>query len=200
MTLRIGAGDQKGRALSAPKQAATRPTAGRVRAALFNILGDRVLQATWLDLYAGSGVIGLEALCRGAAWATFVETHPEACRCITDNLHSLGYADRAEVWCGPVHQFLRPSDTGSSPRRFDLVFADPPYDDRQRRFSLDQLLLLCRRSGMIAPHAWLIIEHATRTATPPEGSGWQRARTYTYGDCALTLYRPSHASPSCGSK
>jgi 16S rRNA (guanine(966)-N(2))-methyltransferase RsmD len=190
MPVRIGAGDQKGRALRAPKGAATRPTSGRVRAALFNILGDRLLQAAWLDLFAGSGAIGLEALCRGAARATFVEARPEACRCIRDNIAALGYADRATVWCGPVHRFL-----GTAPRTrespFDLVFADPPYgDDRRDPHAMEELLLSCRRSDMIAPHAWLMLEHAAGRPTPAAGGGWQRARTYVYGDSALTIYHP----------
>jgi 16S rRNA (guanine(966)-N(2))-methyltransferase RsmD len=199
MTLKIGAGDQKGRALRTPKRASTRPTSARARAALFNILGDRVLRSRWLDLYAGSGAIGLEALCRGAAWATFVEAHPDACRCITDNLHALGYDGQAEICCRPVRQFLRPGrspthphDTGTPP--FDVVFADPPYDARRSDLPLDQLLLLCRQSGKIAAHAWLIVEHAAGTAVPPTGGGWRHARTYTYGDSALTVYHPPEAT------
>lgn len=196
MTLRIGAGDQKGRVLRAPKQAATRPTSGRVRAALFNILGDRVRKAAWLDLYAGSGIIGLEALCRGAASATFVEAHPDACRCIEENIALLGYADRTEVRCGPVHRFFQPAARSAPPRRFDVVFADPPYDGGERTArAFDELLLLCRRDDMIAPHAWLIIEHAATAATPPEGGGWRRARTYVYGDSALTVYQPHVPTP-----
>lgn len=196
MSLRIGAGNQKGRMLRAPKQAATRPTSGRVRAALFNILGDRVPGSSWLDLYAGSGIIGLEALCRGAARATFVEAHPEACRCITDNITALGYDEQAELRCEPVHRFLKSSQPAAE-RPFDVVFADPPYDDRERR-TLEQLLLLCRRDGMMAPHAWLIVEHASAAATPSEGGEWRRARTYVYGDSALTVYHPlpGRAQPS----
>jgi 16S rRNA (guanine(966)-N(2))-methyltransferase RsmD len=195
MPIRIGAGDQKGRALRTPKRAATRPTSSRVRAALFNILGDRILQATWLDLFAGSGATGLEALCRGAAWATFVEAQPEAGRCISDNIKALGYADRAHVWHGSVRQFLRAARRTPPLSPFDLVFADPPYDDgRRNRDALEQLLLLCRRSDMIAPHAWLILEHAAGIAAPAAGGRWQRARTYTYGDSALTIYHPQPAA------
>jgi 16S rRNA (guanine966-N2)-methyltransferase len=197
MTLRIGAGDQKGRLLRAPKLGLTRPTSGRVRAALFNILGHRLLNAAWLDLYAGSGIIGLEALCRGAAWATFVEQDSEACQCIHANIQTLGLLTSTHVWRGAVQEFLRrPGGLPPTGRLFDLVFADPPYAaERSSAPSAEQLLLLCRQSGKIAPHAWAIIEHAARTAMPTESAGWQRTRTYTYGDSAMTVYHPAAQEP-----
>jgi 16S rRNA (guanine966-N2)-methyltransferase len=196
MTLRIGAGDQKGRLLRAPARAVTRPTSGRVRGALFNILGNRVLNAVWLDLYAGSGIIGLEALCRGAAWTTFVEAHPDARRCITRNIQTLGVADRTQIWPGTVERFLRDRTAStttprSAPPLFDVVFADPPYHTEGGAIPLRQLLPLCRDSGKIAPHAWLIVEHAATTAIPPGGGEWSRTRTYTYGESALTVYQPT---------
>jgi len=191
MSVRIGAGDQKGRVLRAPKNAPTRPTSARVRAALFNIIGARIADATLLDLYAGSGVIGLEALCRGAAWATFVESDPEACRCIHDNIRTLGLHAATHVWCGSVREFLRrPGGAPPSGRPFDLVFADPPYNSGRGAPAAGPLLLLCRQSDKIAPHAWIMIEHAAKTAMPMEGAGWQQTRTYPYGDSAMTLYRP----------
>ncbi|MBI3621466.1 MAG: 16S rRNA (guanine(966)-N(2))-methyltransferase RsmD [Nitrospirae bacterium] len=196
MSLRIGAGDQKGRLLRAPKRAPTRPTSARVRAALFNILGARLPDAAWLDLYAGSGIIGLEALCRGAAWSTFVESDAEACRCIHANIETLGLRDRTHVWCGSVQDFLRrPGGAPSTGRLFDLVFADPPYAAGRSTGTPEELLLLCRQSGKIAPHAWIMIEHAARTAMPTGHAGWQRSRTYPYGDSAMTLYQPLASAP-----
>jgi len=196
MSLRIGAGDQKGRVLRTPKRAPTRPTSARVRAALFNVIGTRLADTTWLDLYAGSGVIGLEALCRGAAWATFVEADPEACRCIHANIETLKLPDRTHVWCGTVQEFLRrPGGAPPSGRLFDLVFADPPYASGRGAPSPEQLLLLCRQSGKITPHAWIMIEHAAKTAMPAEGAGRQLARTYPYGDSAMTLYQPLASDP-----
>lgn len=191
MTLRIGAGDQKGRLLRAPKRAPTRPTSARLRAALFNILGARLLKTAWLDLYAGSGIIGLEALCRGAAWATFVESDPEAGRCIQANLQILNLEASAHIWRGAVQEFLRrPGGLPPSGALFDLVFADPPYTPGPNVLPPEQLLLLCRQSGKIAPHAWAMIEHAVKTVMPTEHAGWQQHRTYTYGDSALTVYHP----------
>ena len=191
MTLRIGAGDQKGRLLRAPKRAPTRPTSARLRAALFNILGARLLDTAWLDLYAGSGIIGLEALCRGAAWATFVESDPEAVRCIQANLQTLNLEVSAHIWRGAVQEFLRrPGGLPPSGALFDLVFADPPYRAGPNVLPPEQLLLFCRQSGKIAPHAWAMIEHAVKTVMPMEHAGWRQHRTYTYGDSALTVYHP----------
>ncbi len=196
MSIRIGAGDQKGRLLRAPKRAPTRPTSARVRAALFNIIGARLTDATWLDLYAGSGIIGLEALCRGASWATFVETGPEACQCIHANIKTLGLYDHTHVWCGAVKNFFRrPEGAPPTGRLFDLVFADPPYTAERGALSPEQLLLLCHQSGKIAPHAWIMIEHAAKTSMPTGNAGWQRIRTYPYGDSAMTIYHPLISTP-----
>jgi len=196
MSLRIGAGDQKGRLLRIPKRGLTRPTSGRVRAALFNILAGRLPDSVWLDLYAGSGIIGLEALCRGAVWATFVEQDAEACQCIRANIQTLGLLSSAHVWRGAVKEFLlRPGGLPPAGRLFDLVFADPPYAADRGALIPEELLLLCRQSGKIAPHARVVIEHAARTAMPTESAGWQRTRTYTYGDSAMTVYHPAAEEP-----
>jgi 16S rRNA (guanine966-N2)-methyltransferase len=119
--LRVVAGEYKGRRLKAPRGARTRPTADRVREALFSILGD-VSGARVLDLYAGSGALGIEALSRGAAAATFVDSDREAVAAIRANLETVG-ASGVEVLRRDVSRFL---DRGSGP--YDLVFADPPYD------------------------------------------------------------------------
>ncbi len=121
--MRVIAGRWGGRRLQAPPGDATRPTSDRVREALFSVLGDRVDGARVLDLFAGSGALGIEALSRGAASATFVDSAPAAIRSLTANLSALG-AD-AEVRRADVRRFLgAASATG---RHYDLVFLDPPY-------------------------------------------------------------------------
>jgi 16S rRNA (guanine966-N2)-methyltransferase len=122
--LRVVAGEFKGRRLSAPRGMLTRPTADRVREALFSMLGD-VAGASVLDLYAGSGALGIEALSRGAAGAVFVERDTRAAAAIERNLASLGI--EAPIARQDVLRFLARAEGA-----FDLVFCDPPYDSASR--------------------------------------------------------------------
>jgi 16S rRNA (guanine966-N2)-methyltransferase len=121
--MRVIAGRYGGRRLQAPPGAATRPTSDRVREALFSILGPRVDGAAVLDLFAGSGALGIEALSRGAERATFVENAPPAVRALRANLAALG-AD-AEVARADALRWLRAASGGG--RQYSLVFLDPPY-------------------------------------------------------------------------
>jgi 16S rRNA (guanine(966)-N(2))-methyltransferase RsmD len=123
VSLRVIAGRYGGRRLQAPAGAATRPTSDRVREALFSILGAHVDGAVVLDLFAGSGALGIEALSRGAARATFVESAPPALRALRGNLTTLG-AD-AEVVRADALRWLRAASGGE--RQYSLVFLDPPY-------------------------------------------------------------------------
>ncbi len=121
--MRIVAGRFGGRRLAAPAGTATRPTADRVREALFSILGARIAGAQVLDLFAGSGALGLEALSRGAAAATFVDRDPAAIRVVRSNLAALGI--QAEVRRGDAQGFLRTARAAA--RQYDVAFLDPPY-------------------------------------------------------------------------
>ena len=121
--MRIVAGRWGGRRLTSPRGAATRPTADRVREALFSILGERVAGARVLDLFAGSGALGLEALSRGAAAATFVDAAPAAIRAVQGNLDALG--GEADVRRADALRFLRAAP--GEARQYDLVLLDPPY-------------------------------------------------------------------------
>lgn len=119
--MRIVAGSRKGARIFAPKGPDTRPTGDRVREAVFNLVGP-VDGASVLDLYAGSGAMGLEALSRGAQSAVFVESDRDACRTIQRNLDKLGL-DRAEIACRDALRYV-----AGEHRRFDLILVDPPYD------------------------------------------------------------------------
>jgi 16S rRNA (guanine966-N2)-methyltransferase len=121
--MRVIAGRWGGRRLQAPPGDATRPTSDRVREAMFSILGERVADARVLDLFAGSGALGIEALSRGAAEATFVDTAPAALRAVRANLEALG-AD-AEVRRSDARRFI--GSASAAARYYDLVFLDPPY-------------------------------------------------------------------------
>ena len=121
--MRVIAGTYGGRRLQAPPGEATRPTSDRVREALFSILGDRLQDARVLDLFAGSGALGLEALSRGAATVTFVDSAPAAIRALRANLEALGA--EAEVVRADALRWLRSAPAAA--RQYDLVFLDPPY-------------------------------------------------------------------------
>jgi 16S rRNA (guanine966-N2)-methyltransferase len=127
--MRVIAGRFRSRLLSAPEGLSTRPTSDRLRETLFNVLAPRIDSAAFLDLYAGSGAVGIEAVSRGAARVTFVERDASATRILRVNLERLGIADGFRINTGSVKVFLRPL-AGGGPRsvRYDLVFLDPPYD------------------------------------------------------------------------
>jgi 16S rRNA (guanine966-N2)-methyltransferase len=155
--LRIIAGDLGGRRLRAPPGLRTRPTSSRVREALFNILGPRLGGATVLDLYAGSGALGIEALSRGAARAIFVEQDAGVCRTLLHNLREVAMSDRTQVLQRPVRAAL-PQLLAHG--RFDVVFADPPY----RSDELPWLLTQLAQSAALHAGGRLVLERATRDA------------------------------------
>ena len=124
--MRIVAGSRKGHRIEAPKGVVTRPTGDRVREAVFSIVGS-VEGATVLDLFAGSGAMGLEALSRGAAHADFVERDARACRVIAENAAKLGLADSTQVIRGDAARVLR--DAATRGTRYDLVLVDAPYEE-----------------------------------------------------------------------
>jgi 16S rRNA (guanine(966)-N(2))-methyltransferase RsmD len=123
--MRIEGGEARGRVLNTPNGQNTRPTDGRTREMLFNSLGDRVAGARFLDLYAGSGAVGLEALSRGADFVVFVEQEHSAIRALKANLKMLRWESKAQVWSGNVRSAIpKLLENGE---KFDLVFADPPF-------------------------------------------------------------------------
>ena len=173
--MRIVAGELGGRRLAAPpgRSAAVRPTSDRVREALFSILGD-VTGARVLDLFCGTGALGIEALSRGAASATLVDNHTSLAR---RNVAELGIGDRCEVVRSDARAFLR---RGCG--RFELVFCDPPYRLADRlEADLDTLL-----PNVLAPGARLIVEGAARR--PPRLS-LPVVTERRYGDTVVTLYQ-----------
>jgi len=201
--LRIIAGELGGRRLRAPTGLRTRPTADRVREALFNILGPPPDGAWVLDLYAGSGALGIEALSRGAAHAVFIDADARACRQISDNLRSLGLASRGTVLCGRVLSLL-PQLASRPLAPFSWVFADPPYASDEPA----QLVLQLARGSRLAEDAVLVFERAARDADAlaqvADLPALQPLLTLTdrrrYGDTALLFFAktPASAQPTEG--
>jgi pantetheine-phosphate adenylyltransferase len=184
--VRIIAGSAGGRSLIGPPPgAATRPTSDKVREAVFNVLSPYVSQGRVLDLFAGTGALGIEALSRGASTATFVEADRKLCKTIKDNLTSVGFANRARIVAKDIRQA---GSTLASMAPFDLVFLDPPYGLELEREAMDLLI----RKELLAPDAMVVLEHSSRT--PPSLSplalgALEHDRSRVYGDTALTYYR-----------
>jgi len=160
-----------------------RPTSAKVREALFDILRNDIGNASFLDLYAGTGTIGLEALSRGAARALLVENDSVRCRAIQDFIDRTGLAGKAVVYKQPAAEFLkRTSLPGSS---FDIVFADPPYASPETA----EIPHLVGGSDILKQGGCLVIEHSSKAEMPAEAGLLQLVKKYRYGDTMLSLYR-----------
>jgi 16S rRNA (guanine(966)-N(2))-methyltransferase RsmD len=159
-----------------------------VREALFSIIGNRLLDSHFLDLYAGTGAVGVEALSRGAAHVTCVESETEALKLLRRNVMDCGIADHMTIYAHQVQHFLDRPDRWEGP--YQLIFADPPY---AMTHEFTALLSGTVTNRLCADDAWLIIEHANKTSLPSSLGCAHRARYYRYGDTALSLYSISHA-------
>jgi 16S rRNA (guanine966-N2)-methyltransferase len=178
------AGDAGGLRLAAPKGTRTRPTADRVKEALFAALGpDRLLGATVLDCYAGSGALAIEALSRGAARAVLVDRDPLAVDVIRRNLRSTGLLDRARVQRRGVTAFVRGDPPPDAP--FGLVFCDPPYD--QPAGELAGVLAALAEPGWVDPGGTIVVERAASAGPPAFPAGWGVTWSRVYGDTLLVL-------------
>jgi 16S rRNA (guanine966-N2)-methyltransferase len=175
--LRVTAGQWGGRRLQAPAGAATRPTSDRVREALFSILGDRVAGARVLDLFAGSGALGIDALSRGAAEVTFVDSASAAIKAVRANLESV--AGEAEVRRLDARAFLRSARNAG--RQYDLVFLDPPY----RRGAALAGELTTALPAVLAPGARVAVESDRRA---PLELGLSLLDERRYGDTLIRIH------------
>ncbi len=174
---RIIAGEFGGRTLTVPK-AGTRPTSDRVREAIFSRLdhADSLRGARVADLFAGSGALGLEALSRGSAHATFVESATSAVRVIEANVRELGVGTRTSVVRERVQPFL-----DRTQQMWDLVFLDPPYDIGDG----DLAAVVAGVVPRLAPHAPLVLEVSSRKRTPEWPAGLQLVQTKVYGETTV---------------
>jgi 16S rRNA (guanine(966)-N(2))-methyltransferase RsmD len=180
--MHVIAGSAKGRRLLTPNDQAVRPTSGRVKEALFSIWSARVPNAQFLDLFAGTGAIGIEALSRGAARAVFVESARVPLRLLRQNLDRCGLTARAAVVTRAAAAFLR-APAGAMPS-FDLVFADPPYGAP----APEALLSSIAQSAILHSESIVILEHASAASVPEQIGRLVRTRQYRYGDTALSRF------------
>lgn len=175
--MRIIAGTLKGRRLAGPAGPSVRPTSDSLRETLFNILGPRVQGATVVDGFAGTGAVGLEALSRGAAHVTFVESDRRVLDVLRRNIGHCGAEAQSTVL---GRDFIRAIP---EVEKCDLAILDPPYDVKD----LDGIV---RAAGeMIAPGGRIVLEHSRRRTPPDSAGSLPRTRTVTAGDSALSFYQ-----------
>jgi 16S rRNA (guanine(966)-N(2))-methyltransferase RsmD len=184
--MRIIAGSLRSRALEAPPGLATRPTSDRLRETLFNVLAPRIEGAVFLDLYAGSGAVGIEALSRGAARVEFVERAPAALKVLRGNLERLGLRAGLRIHAAAVGATLRRVQAASG-AAFDLVFLDPPWDAAQE-YAATLGLLGGSAAGLLADGALVIAEHRRKERLEERYGLLERTRLLEQGDAALSFY------------
>lgn len=179
--MRVIGGSARGRRLKAPRGLRTRPMADKIREALFAMLASLGIQPRRvLDLYAGSGAIGIETLSRGAEWVDFVDRSAAACAVIRDNLMSTGFVNRGAVHCTTVQAFLR------RPTRepYDFVVMDPPYADP----AIHQTMLALAHSPHVQEGTILVVGHSPRVPMPEHVNGLEQLRDRCHGDSCVAIY------------
>ena len=186
MPLRVIAGSARGLELRAPRGSETRPTSARLRESLFGMIEAADVDLTnVLDLYAGSGALGIEALSRGAERCVFVDSSRRACDAVRENLERTGFEERGEVVSARVGRW-RPTEGA----RFTFVLADPPYHDAAAWAAIEHSI-----AGALELDATIAVEHSARSDAPPSLAGCAHWRTRRHGDGAVATYRCS-ATPS----
>jgi 16S rRNA (guanine(966)-N(2))-methyltransferase RsmD len=177
--MRIIAGEFRGRTIAGPTGPGVRPTSDGLRETLFNILGGRVEDAHFIDAYAGTGGVGLEALSRGAARVTFIERNAAVLRVLEQNIAALHVEGRAAVVRSDV---LTADARRSRVDAADLVFADPPYD------APDLTAVLIAVGRLLKENGLLVLEYSRRREPPETADGLVRTRIHVAGDSALAFY------------
>lgn len=180
--MRIITGSAKNRRIATPKgKDITRPAMEKVRGAIFSSLG-LVEDLVFLDVFAGSGSLGLEALSRGAAWCDFIDAHPVVVKILIENLTRLGFADVAHVYKRRLPQGLSSIDKN---KKYDVIFCDPPYDKNFLNPTLSALL----KHGFIDDDTQVIVEHTKREM--PATNGLEVVKFREYGQTCITFLRRS---------
>ncbi|MGE0449450.1 MAG: 16S rRNA (guanine(966)-N(2))-methyltransferase RsmD [Vicinamibacterales bacterium] len=179
--MRIIAGMYKGRRLKAPVWEGLRPTSDRLRETLFNVLAARSAGARVLDVYAGTGALGIEALSRGASFVTFVEADRRAQALIAANLAACGIREGYAIIRAPAARAYQTIRSNSSFVPFDIVLIDPPYDQPPGP-ALEGV------DDLVSPGGIIVFEHARRTSMPDTAGRLTRTRDLVSGDSALAFY------------
>ena len=185
--MRVIAGTLRRRTLDAPAGLATRPTSDRLRETLFNVLAPRISGARFLDLYAGSGAVGIEAVSRGAENVVLVERAVASLKVLRGNLEKLRVLSGVRVEAVSVGAFLRRARPENAPMQFDVVFLDPPYEAAEE-YAMVLGLLGGDAVGLLAEGAAVIAEHRRKQKFEDGYGLLQRVRVLEQGDAALSFY------------
>lgn len=178
MGVRVSAGEFKGRKIPI-KIDSFRATSSKVRESVFNILRERIKDSVFIDLYAGSGAVGFEAMSRGAAKVFFVESDGKRAGRIEELLRGCGCRARAVIVRDRAEDFIRKSG-----QLFDIVFLDPPYDSGD----MEAIMPVLGGGGMLAPDAVVIAEHPSKKPLPDDAGVLRKKKEYKYGDTMLSLF------------
>ncbi len=177
--MRVTGGTGRGQRLKVPPGSRVRPTSNKVKQALFNILGNALVDASFLDLCAGAGGIGIEALSRGAGNVVFVDSSRESLTAVRNNIEQTGLGERAHIVFAKAESYLkRPLEN------FDIIFLDPPYAQ-----DLQPLLELIAGSGVVKADGIVVAEHFRKQPSPEKAGALVRYREARYGDTVLAFYK-----------
>lgn len=182
--MRITGGTHRGRRLSAPKTPGIRPTSDRARESVFNLLGQYLTGHTVLDLFAGTGAFGMDALSRGAEWAVFVDNCPEAIALITRNIDLCGFRQRSSVIKSDLSVAIDLGKDRHLPDRFDVIFVDPPY----RSGMIPRLCRLIAAGRLLTPGGRVVAETSAGERLPGSIENLVQTRARTYGDTKITIF------------
>jgi 16S rRNA (guanine966-N2)-methyltransferase len=179
--MRVITGTAKGQRLKFPTGTTTRPATDLVRGAIFSILENTA--EGWsqvLDLFSGSGALGIEALSRGAGWVDFVESEPRCCGIIRQNLQTTGLAERAHVYCRDVEKALSFLD-----KEYDIILMDPPYASTR----IDDIIGKLAKSRLVGPATTIVVTHSSRRPLKPPYGGLDMVKEHRHGDSCIAVFR-----------
>lgn len=178
--MRVITGSARGKKLKTPQGMQTRPTADRVKEAIFSSVQFEIQNASFLDLFAGSGQMGIEALSRGASSAVFVDTSPDACKLVQENLKLTGFSDKAKVIRSDYLAYL-----GRCREKFDMIFLDPPYAE----VFLENSMKKISEIDILSDCGIMICERSVDKVIAEDIPGLSKMKEHRYGNTCVTIYR-----------
>ncbi|PLR97403.1 16S rRNA (guanine(966)-N(2))-methyltransferase RsmD [Bacillus sp. T33-2] len=181
--MRVVSGDLKGRALKAVPGNTTRPTTDKVKEALFNMIGPYFIGGLGLDLFAGSGGLGIEALSRGLDKVIFVDRDGKAVQVVNENIRACGLEDKSEIYRNDAERALKAVQKRDL--QFNYIFLDPPYKKQQ----LVKLLQLIEEQGLAAPQGTIVCEHSSDIKLPESIGALSKVKHETYGIIGITIFK-----------